>query len=257
VPAEIVNAAAEAPGCYGKLPARGDFITRHLGRGFVDAWDDWLQQAILASRDTLGPRWLDIYLTSPIWRFALGDRSCGPNTVLGVVIPSVDKVGRYFPLMLGREAAPGLELTGLIAGASAWYQAVEDIALAALAPEFSLDALERPIPLDLGAPSASAAAGEPLAPPGLYIPLDPGSAMAELSAAHGPVPRRRTLWWTSGSEHVASCLLICPGLPLPRAFAAMLDGDWKRDGWLGPQAEADATGASEAAGPSGLQAPDP
>ena len=50
MPAEIVSAATEPPGLYGKLPARGDFVTRRLDRGFVEAWDDWLQQAILASR---------------------------------------------------------------------------------------------------------------------------------------------------------------------------------------------------------------
>ena len=255
MPAETVTAVAEAPGCYGKLPARGDFITRRLGRAFVDAWDDWLQQAILASRDTLGPLWLDIYLTSPVWRFALGDGSCGPNTVLGVVIPSVDKVGRFFPLMLGCEAAPGLDLAGSIAGAAVWYQAVEDLALSALAPQFSLDVLERPIPRDLGALPASPGASEPLAAPGLYLPLDAGSVVADLLAVRRPGPRRRTLWWTSGSQHVAPCLLICPGLPEPGAFAAMLDGNWRRDGWPVPQAEAAAGAAAAVTEPNGSLAP--
>jgi type VI secretion system protein ImpM len=95
VPTETVRSTAvEALGVYGKLPARGDFVSRRMGRSFVDAWDDWLQQAIPASQLALGDRWLDFYLTSPIWRFALGAGCCGPNTVVGVMMPSVDKVGR-------------------------------------------------------------------------------------------------------------------------------------------------------------------
>ena len=46
----VSAASDDAPGFYGKLPARGDFIGRRLGRPFIEAWDGWLQQAVLASR---------------------------------------------------------------------------------------------------------------------------------------------------------------------------------------------------------------
>ncbi len=39
---------------YGKLPAKGDFITRNLPRDFIDRWDDWLQSGMHASREALG-----------------------------------------------------------------------------------------------------------------------------------------------------------------------------------------------------------
>ncbi len=51
-----------APGWYGKLPMLGDFAHRRLPRGFVDACDDWLSRGIGASRQSLGPAWLDDYL---------------------------------------------------------------------------------------------------------------------------------------------------------------------------------------------------
>jgi type VI secretion system protein ImpM len=236
VPAETVS-SAEPPGVYGKLPARGDFVTRRFCRQFVEAWDEWLSQAIFASREALRERWVDIYLTSPIWRFAIGGGICGPNTVLGVLAPSVDKVGRHFPLTLGCELAPDIELTALIARAAPWYRAVEELALAALVPEFDLGRFDQGIALDIETVSVPPEATEVLAEPGLYVPLGRDARGAELRQAHQPLARGRSLWWTSGSERVTSCLLICAGMPSSRSFTTLLDGAWARGGWLGPAVE--------------------
>jgi len=48
--AEAVTVTAEAAGFYGKLAARGDFVTRRLGRSFTETWDKWLREGILTSR---------------------------------------------------------------------------------------------------------------------------------------------------------------------------------------------------------------
>ena len=95
--------AGSATGFFGKLPALGDFVERALPAEFVTPWDAWLQRAIAASRASLGEQWLDIYLTSPLWRFVLGAGPCGARAWAGVMMPSVDRVGRYFPLTV---AAP-------------------------------------------------------------------------------------------------------------------------------------------------------
>jgi type VI secretion system protein ImpM len=237
VPADAVTSAHDiAPGFYGKLPARGDFVGRRLGRPFIDAWDGWLQQAILASRDTLGTRWLETYLTSPLWRFALGAGCCGPRAAAGVVMPSVDKVGRYYPLMLGREFTEELDPTGFAPTVAPWHQALEDLALSALSDDFDLAAFDNPIRLDIGqldvAESGGQAAG-PLPSPGRHLALADGAVFADLCRenAGSGAQNRRTLWWTSGSEHVAPCLLICPGMPAPEAFPSLLDGDFPSRGW--------------------------
>ncbi len=231
MPAETI-AAAEAPAVYGKLPARGDFITRRIGRPFVDAWDSWLQEAITATREALGERWLDFYLTSPVWRFALGANCCGPNSVFGVVMPSVDRVGRYFPLMLGRELPPGIELMSIVTRLSPWYQEIEDRALAALTDAFQLEDFERPLDFVPAPPFAAAAEASPLLPPGHYMAADPVAAIMELSRLYGPLPEARTVWWTSGSEHVKPCILLCPGMPQPAAYTSLYDGGWEQRGWI-------------------------
>jgi type VI secretion system protein ImpM len=233
VPTETVRSTAvEALGVYGKLPARGDFVSRRMGRSFVDAWDDWLQQAIPASQLALGDRWLDLYLTSPIWRFALGAGCCGPNTVVGVMMPSVDKVGRYFPLMLGRELPPGVELLNVVTRLADWYGVVEDRALSVLVPAFQLEELEGPLPLGLAPPFARAGAAGGLVPPGHYIAVDPSCGLAEVARVYGPLPRERTIWWTAGSEHIVPSILLCPELPAPTAYASLYDGEWEQRGWF-------------------------
>ena len=58
-------------GWYGKIPGTGDFITRRMPPAFSESWDRWLQSAIAGSRDRLGGRWRDTFLSMPIWRFVL------------------------------------------------------------------------------------------------------------------------------------------------------------------------------------------
>lgn len=84
-------------GFYGKLAGRGDFVSRGLPNTFVEPWDAWLASGMRASQDELGAAWLDAYLTSPLWRFAIAPGLLGGEAVAGVVMPSIDRVGRYFP----------------------------------------------------------------------------------------------------------------------------------------------------------------
>src|SRR5260370_2664306 len=97
--------SAAAIGFCGKLPARGDFVTAGLPRRFAEAWHDWLQPVLAASRRALGEDWLAAWLEAPIWRFALSPGTCGPDSVLGLWMPSVDRVGRHFPLTFAAVAS--------------------------------------------------------------------------------------------------------------------------------------------------------
>src|SRR5690606_10627892 len=100
-------ASSHEPGFYGKLPSRGDFVSRRLAQDFVGHWDAWLQQGLAASQAALGERWLDVYLTSPIWRFAVAPGLIAEAGYVGVLVPSVDRVGRYFPLTAALALPPG------------------------------------------------------------------------------------------------------------------------------------------------------
>ena len=216
---------------YGKLPARGDFVGRRLPRETVNLWDGWLQEAIAASRDAIGGTWLELYLVSPLWRFVLPAGLCGGRGLAGVMMPSVDKVGRAFPLMLAAELDAAISPDVLLAGASAWFAAIEDLALSALAEDFALERLDAPIAVSpLSVPAGSLAARPiDLGPIGHCQPLG-GADDTRLLAENGG-GADRSFWWTTGSERVAPVLVLARGLPAPEGFAAFIDGDWAGRGW--------------------------
>lgn len=87
-------------GAFGKMPALGDFFQLNTPPGFVRVWDDWLQGAMMAAADAGGAHWDDQYMSAPIWRFTLSPGLAGAAKVIGILMPSVDRVGRRFPLAL-------------------------------------------------------------------------------------------------------------------------------------------------------------
>ena len=86
-------------GVFGKLPQKRDFIALNIPRMVLEPFETWLQSAVAASRSELGAAWQDLYLVSPIWRFWIGSDIFGVACA-GALIPSVDKVGRFFPLSI-------------------------------------------------------------------------------------------------------------------------------------------------------------
>ena len=93
-------------GLFGKLPARGDFVRENLPRDFTDLWDAWWQRGLADTQRRPREEWCAAWLEAPVWRFMLPPGLCGRNGVLGLWLPSVDKVGRYSPLTIAA-AAPG------------------------------------------------------------------------------------------------------------------------------------------------------
>ena len=229
-----------APGFFGKLPSRGDFVVRRLHNDFVTPWDEWLQDALAHSRTQLGERWLEVYLTSPIWRFALSPGVAGAEAYCGVVMPNVDRVGRYFPLVA---AVPvdleGRALAHVAAAAELWFASIEELMLETLAdPPLELDEfdarlaqLRLPDALDAARVESDWRWPAPAAAVHWQCALPPNAARAgPMSALLGALLEnelgRYGLWWTEGSEQVEPSLLVTNGLPAARAYAAMLEGTW-------------------------------
>src|SRR5579872_6326200 len=86
-------------GLFGKLPAKRDFVTANVSRRILNVWEPWLQSGLGRSKQMLGQGWTDAYNRAPIWRFWLGSDFCGEATI-GAFMPSVDGVGRPFPLAI-------------------------------------------------------------------------------------------------------------------------------------------------------------
>ena len=44
-------------GAFGKMPSVGDFFRIAAPPGFVEAWDPWVQQALLGGQQAFGAGW--------------------------------------------------------------------------------------------------------------------------------------------------------------------------------------------------------
>jgi len=239
-------------GFFGKLPSHGDFIERRVSGAFRDLWDDWMQRSIVESQQELGGRWLDYYLTSPIWRFYLCDGVAGAASYAGILLPSVDRVGRYFPLTVVVELPAGGAAAGFARAATAWFETIEQLCAAALEdPNLDFAAFD----------AALQASGERLdgldrlPPPPAFPGSSPqwhwptgsvdgfATAVSEplMSLAQGAL-RPMTMWWTAGSEQIEPCVLLSRALPRTDSFAALLAGTWDDGRWDGviPSGEAPA-----------------
>ncbi len=234
-------------GFYGKLPSHGDFLRRRVSDAFVDAWDAWLRECLTASRTALGPRWLNVYLTSPAWRFVCAAGACGPSPVIGIAAPSVDQVGRYFPITLVAELPPDVSLL-TAASSPRFFEAAEQLVIETLATErVDFDrfdqgamALERELtPVALPPelvldPTASAIVTDN--PQAWQVPLasagDVSSAFNQILSLHLEAKYRPlVLLWTDGSGVVEPSCLVLKGLPNPALYPALLEGAWDAYRW--------------------------
>jgi len=243
------NMHSKTVGMHGKIPAQGDFVSRDLPLQFTTGWDQWMQQCLLASQHTLGTQWLDAYLASPVWRFAMTAGVLGDQTWAGVMIPSVDRSGRYYPLMLA--SACGMALpTQIMAQAGPWFIELEQTALGALDAGVTLPVVEaqlsqlpamalKPVPSSQEKPvHGSWEIGRPLALPLQQAQQNPLNAYPVL--LHELLQQRLScysLWWSSGSSRLAPAQLIAGYLPSAQCYTSFLAGDWNANGWSTPFSE--------------------
>ncbi len=243
----MTDADRQPPGFYGKVTGLGDFVHRRLPRSFRDPWDEWLRAMIAASKTQLGERWLNTYLTSPIWRWYLGPGPAQPEAWAGVLMPSVDRVGRYFPLTVAVAVDPANNPFRVAREHAAWFEQAETLALSTLEEgDFDLEAFSDQVAA-LGAIGVGEDEMSGVFPPMPWrVPLpsvdDLYRGLADLVAI---ATRERwmqcNLWWTDGSDLVEPSLLVCDGLPAEDPFIALLDGTWAERGWqvLGAQSAGD------------------
>jgi type VI secretion system protein ImpM len=135
------------PGWYGKLPSLGDFASRRLDPDLVTFWDDWLCEALQGLRTAQGGQWLDTYLSAPRWQFALLPGALpghfGPGGWAGVLMPSVDRVGRYFPFLLLQHVPDLAAATAKAPGLWHWLDGLDELAASALELDWTVEQLER------------------------------------------------------------------------------------------------------------------
>lgn len=221
-------------GFYGKVPALGDFVSRRVSSVFIAEWDRWLQTVIEGSQESLGSHWRELYLYSPAWRFALPVGICGDEVWTGLTVPSVDKVGRCFPLTVVLalpSAANPFVLLSRTAGE--WYQNLEEAIRALLAEEeLNLAGFDQAIAeMDTGRILAT------LEPDVNNIRADAHSvritSMKDLVSVTSDLLwhfasmnfATPTIWWTDAGNGIEPDIFVCDGLPQIPVYRSMLHDD--------------------------------
>jgi len=211
-------------GLFGKLPSRRDFISQGAPRSFLKPWEEWVDKGLGALRATLGPEnWEATFRTAPIWRFWLGSEICG-DAMFGAFMPSVDAVGRYFPLTaicLGDQTP--LPSPPNVDPHHGWFARIEDIMLEALDPNNAPEAVLAKL--------AASDPAEPLreSPEPLFCGLTRERQPARLTdlfaACRMAYPCKMgsaSFWWTLGGIHHRPMAFVRQTLPEPELMAAMM-----------------------------------
>jgi type VI secretion system protein ImpM len=244
----VTSDVARIPGWYGKLPTLGDFASRRLEADFIEPWDLWLGEALQAQRSAFGEGWLDAYLDTPPWRFLLSPGALrGVRSELafaGVLVPSVDRVGRHFPLTLVASLARLPELAAGFDALLAWLHRLEDTALDALHGQWTIDDLENAL-AGMGPPeganghavedrvsSARRALADAMARRSGFVDIAGISSRADLAAIFAappgppisPPPAMRGLAVWIADTPGRPQLLVSDGLPGIDDFIRMFSG---------------------------------
>ena len=223
----------------------GDFIQRDLPAHFIHRWDGWLQENLSAGQQQLKDNWLKHYLTSPIWRFFIAPSVIDDNAYIGIFGPSVDRVGRYFPMTIATpisaEHVPSLFSTAF----QAIYSELESLFLKYLNADsstgsISVETLSKEL-FQLSASLQQLIKTQDLdrLPESLdshrFILSDQsdiagaisGLWLMQIMEQH----RGTSLWWSNGSHAFEPSLLINRGLPDKQQFISMLTGFDNNNHW--------------------------
>ncbi|MEM7210970.1 MAG: type VI secretion system-associated protein TagF [Pseudomonadota bacterium] len=205
-------------GIFGKLPDQRDYVQHGMDAALMSKVDRWLQECLQTSKEQLDKEWLGVYLSAPIWRFWLGPDIIG-KSALGALMPSVDGVGRYFPLMLAAVDEHPLDVPEF-EPQEAWFQSAEAILLNALAEEGTYrglldDISTMPYPLrGLG--------GAPPSP-------DSRIALANLRLARQhEFYSSLSFWWSPpvGDTGAPAQAFMWKGMPPPHEYAMLLSAPY-------------------------------
>ena len=225
-----MNTGSLPPGWHGKLPSLGDFASRRLDSSFIDPWDAWLSSGLLALSESQPDAWLQDYLASPSWCFLIMPGAlpgtAGVQAWAGVLMPSVDRVGRYFPFTLALALGVGPASTAQMPVLWAWLARLDELARDALYDDWTVDRLE----LELARLPGHGMAAMPPPQVGTVAGFELACGSGLDAATHIGIQAQRAwaaqahgrVWWQARPDGAPARLRVSRGLPPAAAMAHLL-----------------------------------
>lgn len=191
----------------------GDFVRHGLPRALVDPWDSLLIDVVDLGKRRHGRNWAAVMATGPGWRFVAEPGVCGPAAVTGVLVPSADRVGRPYPLLLAASLPDGAETWVVPFACDPWFAAMEELLRALLGGDCSHESFIEGL-AEIGRPHPD-------------IAFVAALCRRVIEERTGILPPGASLWWSFGAEEGTSALVACAGLPAADRLASMLDAGWR------------------------------
>jgi len=247
---EDISGVLCKPGLFGKLPARGDFVARGLNRDLIRSLEDWLLPLVQETRDLVGRDWAAIWQQAPAWRFWIGPGVLGGEwqrefrgharsargVITGVMLPSMDRRGRFFPLVLvlADSHARLMPPPVLFAPDRRWYASCDRLLYAARdgrdmdGVETDLATVDAPRLPDMASDMEELLLQQSLWAQGAaHDDSGDGDVWADIRASdHHLAAVNRSYWWAEAAGDSAAAgptsVLSLSGLPDAQTFAFML-----------------------------------
>ena len=211
-------------GFYGKVPCKGDFVSRGLSRHCIGNLDRWLQQGMTSSKGYMSDHWSRHYMIAPVWQFYIAAGILDSHGWLGVFIPSIDSVGRKFPCLVAVPVAVPFFCLKQLEDQDELLMQIETLLF---------DALEDNFDFSLFCHQSSQLKLLPSYPPvDLYRAVRPVAVMQNLEPQRSVLRNLDltseysypTVWWSDGSDTIAPQLWFNDGLPDASQFRFFLTG---------------------------------
>ena len=224
-----MSGAQDPPGWHGKLPSLGDFASRRLAPAFLAPWDDWLAAGLQQLRERNSGGWLADYLAAPSRRFLLMPGvlpgAAGHQAWAGILMPSVDRVGRYFPFTIAQAVQPFPSTVGQMQSLWFWLARLDELAADALQDDWDIAHLETELARMAGPDLETLpcpAAALPQTPGALLnidLPprLDIGQLISVEAQALWQQQRAGLAYWYASPELQPPRLQVSQGLPASAA----------------------------------------
>lgn len=216
-------------GYFGKLPTFGDFIHQLLPQDFANGFHEWLQQSMASARTALGDDFLTWYLNCPAWKFLVTPGVCGEQSITGLTIPSVDRVGRYFNFTLATVLPTGVNPASYVTSNPRGFQALETAALDILEADFAREELEvkvREVVRHFDSVPQAHCESEVNVDFSIlsqeHAQSFSGHAAALLDCMLSRQMGDYSIWWTGREGQNRSRMLVCSGMPSAEAYLQLL-----------------------------------
>jgi len=216
-------------GYFGKIPTLGDFVHQVLPQDFANGFHEWLQISMAGARESLGEEFLTYYLNCPAWKFLMAPGVCGEQPIVGLTIPSVDRVGRYFNFTLATVLPMDSDPIAYALSNRLGLRALEVLALDILEQDFTREQIETGV-RDIAQQFTAAPDVRRTVRSGadyIEVALDKPLPLAEqastlMSHLLANQLGAYSAWWYGMEGQSSSNLAVCKGMPSSEIYLKLL-----------------------------------